>query len=239
MLVSYRDKATFAARQSYLRNKGRYTHVTTAVQSSNPLDFTPRNHRYTRRSPRMDFKVECDQLTCPKVAVVSEGHSTDREDLKPFGTRATDFARHFRGKKPRDSLPDIARCNRGFLRFPFSNPKPHDFRPLDDKAPNMQLGRLLTPDPLNLRLKQRALSGDHNHAYNQTRSLYHRDTGKFITSRTESPKYQTSKYFPKERYHPAFSAHDAFLDRITYTLTHVSQATTSNTPRLGSKESKA
>lgn len=89
----------------------------------------------------------------------------------------------------------------------------------DDQVPHMQLGRLLTPDPLNLRLKLQALSGDHTHrkivhtrththpltsslhllAYNpQVHTSQHRGKGKFITSRAKSPNYSPSKYFPKE-----------------------------------------
>eukprot|EP00731_Ephydatia_muelleri_P003278 Em0001g3278a len=190
-----------------------------------PVNCAPRNHRNARRSPKLDLKIE--SLPCPKVINAGPAESAAKY-TRQRRARDTEFARYFRGKKPRESLPEIVRSNRRFLDFPYINPKPHNFRPLggDDQVPHMQLGRLLTPDPLNLRLKLQALSGDHTHPYNpQVHTSQHRGKGKFITSRAKSPNYSPSKYFPKERYDPAFSAHDALLDRIMCTLTSVPKST--------------
>lgn len=139
MLVSHRDKATFTAHRSYLWTRGRCcSHVIPATLPpkteggrgwTKPLDCAPRNHRNARRSPKLDFKIE--SLPCPKVMVTSDAGFA-AQNARQRRTRDRDFARYFRGKKPRDSLPEIVMSNRRFLDFPFINPKPHNFRPVSE-----------------------------------------------------------------------------------------------------------
>lgn len=177
MKISFYDKLEFEARNDYL------TCERSVPKPAHPpvrgVIFQPKYHQQPLTSPKLTFHCKKARSGNKELSrgrtrdYSSKAHSAPLEFGKIEVAEQPKFHRFFQPLGIRDGLVEKARYYL-FTSAPYTNPKPHDFRPVSnvgvakmsvsfplflklDEGPS-HLRTLKTPDPMNIVLRTEGLS---------------------------------------------------------------------------------